>query len=416
MNNKELNKLIDKEIKKQDIKNVEKIGYRCFGPFLYGFCNWLKNNLNENKINKVFFLARDGFIIKKAYEILFSDTTDNNKYMYLSRRSLSLPAMRMCNNIEEIYKYIILPPSFYIDDLLNIFEIKINDNIIKSKYGIEKKEMFYRNNYKDNPKIKKILEDNKLKIMNEIEHQSNIFLDYAKNIDFQGNVAIVDIGWHNSIQYLLNACFENKFSGKISGYYVGVYKDSKKLPKNNIVNGYLYNENIKKSNLKYKTFAFVALLESLFLAQEGTTLKYQRNNEEIKPLLREYEYKNEWQMESIIIELQRGALHFCEDFRDKINNKNNILEKTNIYYKNILKLGLSPSKEELKILSKLEFENFSNKNIINFNHSSLYYITHLKELKNDFYKSGWRIMFIKKLLPFPLPHYLFFKILCEIFL
>ena len=88
----------------------------------------------------------------------------------------------------------------------------------------------------------------------------------------------------------------------------------------------------------------------------------------------------------------------------------------NDFSENILKLGLSPNKEELEILSKLEFENFSNKNIINYNHSSFYYLTHLKKLKNDFYKSGWRIMFLKKLIPFPFPHYLFFKILCELFL
>lgn len=416
MDNKKLNILIDQEIKKQDIKNAEKIGYKYFVPFLYGLCNWLKIELNRNEINNVFFLARDGFIIKKAYETLFNNADNNNKYMYLSRRSLSLPAMKMCSSIEEIHNFLVLPPSFYINDLLDIFDIKISDEILKSKYGIEKDEIFYRTNYKDNSKILQILKDNKSKIMHEIENQSNFFLDYTKNIGFRGNVAIVDIGWHNSIQYLLNACFENEYNGKIYGYYIGVYKDSKKLPKNNIVYGYLYNENNRKSNLKYKTFAFVALLESLFLAQEGTTLKYTKNNGDIVPLLREYEYKDEKQMESIIKEIQKGAIHFCEDFKKKLDYNINMKDKMEIYNKNILKLGLSPNKEELEILSKLEFENFSNKNIINYNHSSFYYLTHLKKLKNDFYKSGWRIMFLKKLIPFPFPHYLFFKILCELFL
>lgn len=73
-----------KNIKKENIeqyKEIEKniaykindswsrcfeLGYETFGILLYGLCNWIHNDIKKNKIDKIFFLSRDGYIIKKS--------------------------------------------------------------------------------------------------------------------------------------------------------------------------------------------------------------------------------------------------------------------------------------------------------------------------------------------------------------
>lgn len=65
-------------------------GYSNFGPLLYGFCLWLKENVKKNDIDNIYFLARDGYIIKKAYEKIFGEQ-DNIYYLEASRRSLRVP-------------------------------------------------------------------------------------------------------------------------------------------------------------------------------------------------------------------------------------------------------------------------------------------------------------------------------------
>lgn len=414
MNKKEINERIEDMLKKySNSDDAWIIGYKKFGPFLFGLCNWLKNEFEANDIKNIYFLARDGFIIKKAFELMYG-SSDKYHYLYLSRRSLALPAMKCCSSIVDILDYLVLPPAFKIDELLKALQLYSFESDILEENFIDKNEIFYRKTFKTDQRLINIIKKYEKEINNNINNQSNLFLKYLEQERFNDDVAIIDIGWHNSIQFLINAVFKNNYSNSIYGYYVGVYNDSKTLPLNNKVNGYLYNGSVKKDNLMYKTFAFVSLLESLFLAQEGSTLLYTEESNKIVPILNKYEYDGKSEMYGIIKQIQEGALQFCNDFKDDDLLKAGMTKK--MAFENLLKLGIHPSKKELSILSKLEFENFTNSNIINYNHNTFYYLTHLKEMKEDFYKSGWRIAFLKKLIPIPFPHYTFFKLLCKIFL
>lgn len=65
-------------------KRKWKIGYETFEIFLLGFCQWLHKDITDNKIEKIYFLYRDGFIIKKfmTYYIMIIRLII---YMYLER-------------------------------------------------------------------------------------------------------------------------------------------------------------------------------------------------------------------------------------------------------------------------------------------------------------------------------------------
>lgn len=47
------------------------IGYQCLGPLLVGFCQLLKSKRESEHLDKLLFFARDGFIMQKAYNILY---------------------------------------------------------------------------------------------------------------------------------------------------------------------------------------------------------------------------------------------------------------------------------------------------------------------------------------------------------
>ena len=46
--------------------SIEGLGYYCLGPLLYGFLEWLSERLVEKPVDRVLFLARDGYIMKKG--------------------------------------------------------------------------------------------------------------------------------------------------------------------------------------------------------------------------------------------------------------------------------------------------------------------------------------------------------------
>ena len=81
-----------KEEDKKDLTFYFDFGYKNFGPILVGFSNWLNDEFKKKDIKKVFFLARDGYIMKKAFDYLYGDKY-NTKYFYASRRAIIVPSL-----------------------------------------------------------------------------------------------------------------------------------------------------------------------------------------------------------------------------------------------------------------------------------------------------------------------------------
>ncbi len=66
-------------------------GFNSLGILLFSFSTWLKNNLANKKINKVFFLSRDGFLMKNVFDTIYKNDNIETHYLYVSRRSLNVP-------------------------------------------------------------------------------------------------------------------------------------------------------------------------------------------------------------------------------------------------------------------------------------------------------------------------------------
>lgn len=67
------------------------LGYSVVGPHLLDVCTWIKENKKRYNAEKVIFLSRDGFLVKKAYDLI-TNHSDNTAYVRCSRRCL-LPHM-----------------------------------------------------------------------------------------------------------------------------------------------------------------------------------------------------------------------------------------------------------------------------------------------------------------------------------
>lgn len=203
-----------------------KLGFEIFGVFLIGFCKWIHENITKEKINNIFFLARDGYIVKEVYDKLYPN--ENTKYLYISRKSLVLPSIKSYNT-NEIIDSLILPPSFKIDDILSLLNIDIDKVKSKiNKYDLNK--IYYRKKLNEYNDIKKLIDDLKDIIIKNIKEQEDYFTKYLKDEEFKDKVAIIDIGWHNSIQnYFIKINDKFKLNTRIFGYYVGVYDNAKKV-------------------------------------------------------------------------------------------------------------------------------------------------------------------------------------------
>ncbi len=60
-------------------------GYIYGGLFVSGYCQFIHDYVKENHVDKILFLARDGDVLSKAYQIMYPEETGKCEYVYWSR-------------------------------------------------------------------------------------------------------------------------------------------------------------------------------------------------------------------------------------------------------------------------------------------------------------------------------------------
>ena len=360
-----------------------KFGYDYFGPILLGYSKYLHDNL---KNEKKYFLSRDGYIMKLAYETLYGKD-DNNIYMYASRRSLIVPTLWNCENYSDMFsKYTIKSKLTVIKafNILGLDDKTISKHLSKSDYEmvIDKKELFqedFQNKYND---LFKLVIDN-----SKVEYDN--LCKYLKSIDFNNDSNIIDIGWNCSMQLALSQIFKFKgLDSKISGYYIGVNRKTKNNGKIDL-NGYLFDDK-KNSDIFYSEKTMNSLFESLFLAPHGSVIKYDKKS---NPVFSEYEYnKSESEIYS---KIQAGAIQFISDIKEYNLTDYLCLNEKEAYY-NMKKFSYYPS---LKMVEKFGDIKYVDNGVyyIAKPKALCYYLVHPKVFVQDLKTSGWLVGFMKRL-------------------
>lgn len=64
------------------------IGYYALGMHLIGLAMWINQICKERNVDTIHFLARDGYMPQKVYDMLFEHTGQKTNYLYASRKSV----------------------------------------------------------------------------------------------------------------------------------------------------------------------------------------------------------------------------------------------------------------------------------------------------------------------------------------
>lgn len=195
-------------------RNLESgIGRTFLGPIVLTYIVWLKKQciLKNNEI--ILFFARDGYLLKKAYDIL---NQNNSKefpigiYFYTSRRAASVAYIESKEDIE-----------FVLDEFCKIKKAKIG-NLIKRVFGIDiKGELSNIYYYEiDNEELKKIIIDEYLEkiLLNALEERNN-YINYINNLEIgrYDNLACVNFVGRGITQF----CMQKLLRKKLDGFYFG---------------------------------------------------------------------------------------------------------------------------------------------------------------------------------------------------
>lgn len=389
------------ESHKEDITNEwQSIGYECLGPMLWGFCNWLSERLNEKGIRNVYFLSREGDIIKRAFEALYEDKY-NCYYLYVSRRSLTVPSYAKYKSFEEVVKTLSLPKNLTVKQFYDAIGVDslISGNGIK-KVGLSGDENINGWNVASNTALKNSFEYIKNDIFSIYKKQYELIQKYLNQNDFFGEVAIVDIGWNGTMQSALEKICIGKRNVDIQGYYFGLNANNKL--DNSVANGYIY-EPQRNIEFQYYLMGMSGPLEMMTTASHGTTMGYCERDGLVYPILAESEYFGSGNREEAdsILHMQKGGMTFI----DSISNVQLIAYLKldgRVAVQNFYQFGKNPSIKHRKMFYGLkEYDGTIGLTMLN---PVARGIRGDNSIIKGFWNSSWKIAYMKDKIHLPFPY------------
>lgn len=323
-----------------------RVGYNVVGPFLFSFCHWIHLKKVEKHIDVLFFVAREGFLIKKIYDILYPK--EKTKYVRLNKNLLRLPSL---DNGDVVENYILsLPPrkSYKLDDLCTMLGVENKDDIITflKNNGFEvdnglsiKCEDLHGDKYE---LIAAMVEYQKAYIV----EQKKCLFDYLASMEAIGKkVGLVNNSMQGSGQYLLeNICLANKFDIDI----VGLQFASTKVCKNRLGDRFFafFDDAKYYSIYNYIFCNFCLLIEHLLFEPIGTAIRFTMEDGGVQVICDESGLeKNDF---PIIEKVQLASVKFAKQAKDLLN-----VDISESSVSAIINLFLSPIKEDACFIGNL---------------------------------------------------------------
>lgn len=246
-----------------------------FCDYLY----WVLTEAQKRGIKDLYFLARDGYILKIIAEQICINKHIKIKcnYFYCSRKSLRTPLYHIIG--DEMYDQIFLGGyhvtlnSFFdragidINDCKDILkEIGINNENEINKTLTNSQINKYKNIFKKSEKYKqKIFKNSKYEYKNTVGYfQQEGMLNNKR-------FGIVDSGWTGSMQRSIRQIINSTgYKPQITGFYFGMYVNHNFPEDGEYLTWYFSAKNGKKNKILFCN----NLLESFLSAPHGMTIGY----------------------------------------------------------------------------------------------------------------------------------------------
>lgn len=348
-------------------------GFRFLGPFITAYSQWLYEQLEKRGIRKVIFLSRDGYVLKKAFDIFNKNDQITSDYMYISRKSSIIPNLSETKCVKDMLGYIKPRHSERFSEILNRLGIKLSD---KGKDFVIKRKDLMNGKYDD------LLSKYYGQIKNESKKQRSALKQYCENLFDENEIAIVDIGWNGSIQDNLQDFLNSEnIHSNITGFYIGLNNEMDQHKVSFMKKDYGFDPNI----IPFTRGAF----ESLFTADHPSVSGYTQNKGKV--IIEFSSIHSTYKTRQKIELLQTAAQKFVQYYIDSLNKLkiSNITISQSFVSQAMLQFVCYPTLKDARSFGSVEFNDVTNKPLIDDK------ISHKKcKLKSSFLESDWKAGFL----------------------
>lgn len=364
----------------------QKIGYALFGPVLYGVTAWLAQEAKAHQIEKILFFARDGYLFQKAYENM--DGGVSSTYFLVSRNSMLLPFLATKPSYDLFYLTVIqgFPSRFSLRSFFAKLQIPWNEERLSflSAYGYTEESIFQPCELEHDTCFQQMYRNILEEFSAEIQSAAQSFRAYCAECGLQEGkqIAVFDIGWRGTIQFMLERILEIS----LHGYYL--FADASVF---NLCHMQAFIAQGKRA--VYENAGYSSLLELVFSAPHGSVQGYCVEIGRVHAVCSAYEHEEKVESQALE-QLRDGALICC-----KVLSLHPLYSEQagkNLSYVTLLRqAGECPSMWLVHAFDIFHFEDGKRLPLIG-GHPVRQYVSQPTLFVRDFVSSSWKIGFLKK--------------------
>ena len=217
------------------LNDIRRYAKRIVGPVALAYTKWIIHEAEKRNITRLYFLARDGYLLYKIAKRICSTGISNIecRYLYCSRASLRAPTYHLIG--KEAYELLTLggyyatPKTILmraslndgeIDEICDILGVKDKNKVLSDKELSSFRALLAECDLYKNAVIKK----------SRPTYEPTISYLRQEGLFECDSVAIVDSGWTGSMQRSLRQLLESAgYKGRLIGFYFGMYRAKRSL-------------------------------------------------------------------------------------------------------------------------------------------------------------------------------------------
>ena len=270
------------------------------GPVLFNYVWWVLREAMARGIGRLYFLARDGYTLRRIAEVLCEQfqLDISLEYLYCSRASLRMPCYHFIG--EEAY-----------DQLLNFgAHPSLRSILLRAELSeVERQKVYLECGLQDVDEKKTLTQEEFLQFTGKIRQSLtyyNLVMEKSKVAYIQAvgylrqcglfeenTVAIVDSGWAGSMQRSLRQLMEFAgYTGHIVGFYFGMYTPPKVKADGTYLTWYFNCDSPATKKMLFSNNLFECLLS----APHGMTTGYTERDGRYVPVMKQSQDPKEWEL------------------------------------------------------------------------------------------------------------------------
>lgn len=346
-----LNVFLQRSLQKYTDTTEAIIGYSILGPLMWEFCEWVHEQKVKQKLDRLLFVAREGWLIEKCYLLMYPEDKELVGYFRLNKNLLRLPALYGENLVEKFIRSIPSRPTVTWLDIMEYLAVENHEGFIsklKMKFtDYDFNKLIKRHELLFDDKIHDIINYSVELQKKEILFQRSMLKKYLIEQGVTSeHIGLINNSINGSGQSLCEQIMgNNNMSYNIYGLQFVRSKKCISLLENRS-EGWL-NARMMPS---FKTMKFVEMsliLEHLLFETQGTALKFSLTTEGNVTVICDKPRKEQLNFKKIE-SVQHYVLKFIDDY------KNNLSLPLNGWgFKRYMRLLLNPQKMEAFFLGTI---------------------------------------------------------------